>query len=76
MKSLFAENFPKSSFGIIVRFLDPGSDCITIFSSCIAFVFNSFNLWPQTLLIELFNLRADYQRDFLLNTSDLTELKM
>ena len=44
MKSLLALNLPKSSFGRIVRFFEPGSTDIITSLLCILFVFNSATL--------------------------------
>ena len=63
MKSLFEENLPKSSFGTIARFLEPGAASIIICSACIFFVFNSDGLLNTALLIKLFNRMAFKQWD-------------
>ena len=44
MKSDLELNFPKSSFGIMVRFFDPGAIGIITGSPDILFVFNSYVL--------------------------------
>ena len=57
MKSLLAENLPKSALGSIVRFFEPGATYANTGSSCIILVFNSYILLIESLRFELFNRR-------------------
>ena len=76
MKSLLELNFPKSSFGRIVRFFDPGAAGIITSSPYILIAFNSYILLSTVSVFELFNRKAGTQWDLLLNWSFLKVIKM